>query len=181
MGNEYGGFVMTQAFEQTDSPSLALIAAVAANSVIGRHNALPWRLPEDLKRFRRLTEGHRVIMGRKTYESIGRPLPERENVVVTREHRFRAEGCIVAHTLDDALAKPRLPGPIFCIGGAKLYRAALARADTLHLTEIDRAFEGDAYFPSFDRNEWREVSRDTHMLDGHESFQYHFVIYRRVA
>jgi dihydrofolate reductase len=164
----------------TVPPPLALVAAVAANGVIGRENALPWRIPQDLKRFRRLTSGHRIVMGRKTYESIGRSLPERENVVVTRDPAFQAPGCRVAHSLDEALAGAPPDRTVFCIGGAQLYREALPRASILHLTEIERDFPGDAFFPPFDRGEWREESRETYTVDGPEPFQYHFAVYRRV-
>jgi dihydrofolate reductase len=158
--------------------SLALIAAVASNGVIGRHNTLPWRLPEDLRRFRQLTLHHRVIMGRKTWESLGKPLPERENVVITRRRDYPATGCRVTHTLEEAL-QPESGQIVFCIGGAELYRLCLPLAQTLYLTEIDRAYEGDAWFPAFDRAAWREASRETRLLDGPDGFQYHFVVYER--
>ncbi len=122
---------------------LALIAAVAANGVIGDRNALPWRLPDDLRRFRALTTGHAVIMGRKTWESLPGALPGRQNIVVTRDPGYAAAGAEIAATLDAALALVRLPPPAFCIGGGELYRAALPRATTLYLTEIDRDFAGD--------------------------------------
>jgi dihydrofolate reductase len=164
-----------------DRPELAIVAAVASNGVIGAGNRLPWRLPADLKRFRALTSGHSIIMGRKTWESIGRPLPDRQNIVVTRQSHFSAPGTDIASSLDDALARVRLPAPAFCIGGGKLYREALARASTLYLTEIGRAFEGDAKFPEFDRGEWREVDREMHADTAAAGFPYAFVTYRRVA
>jgi dihydrofolate reductase len=160
---------------------LALIAAVAANGVIGDRNRLPWRLPDDLQRFRALTTGHAVIMGRKTWESLPRPLPDRQNIVVTRNARYAAPGAEVAATLDEALALVRLAPPAFCIGGGELYRAALARATSLHLTEIDRDFAGDATFPPFDRAAWLEVSRETRRGDGPDAFTYHFVTHERRA
>ena len=158
---------------------LALIAAVAANGVIGANNELPWRLPDDMKRFRALTTGHAVIMGRKTWESLGRPLPERQNIVVTRDRRYAAPGADVAATLDDALALIRLPPPAFCIGGGELYRAAMERADTLFLTELDRDFAGDVTFPAFDRAAWREVSRERQRSDPPDPIAYDFVTYER--
>lgn len=160
----------------TQRAALAVIAAVAANGVIGAGNRLPWRLASDLKRFRALTSGHTVIMGRKTWESIGRPLPDRQNVVVTRQRAYRAPGADVAPSLDAALALVRLPPPAFCIGGGALYREALPRATTLHLTEIDRAFGGDATFPELDRSAWREVAREPRRGD---DFDYSFVTYVR--
>lgn len=157
--------------------ALALIAAVARNGVIGSGNALPWRLPADLRRFRALTTGHTVIMGRRTWESIGRPLPDRQNIVVTRQPGYAAVGALVKASLDDALQAATLPAPVYCIGGGELYALALPRAATLHLTEIDRKFEGDTRFPYFDRAGWREVARDEHHAP--EGFGYAFVTYER--
>jgi dihydrofolate reductase len=162
-------------------PALAVIAAVAANGVIGDDNRLPWRLPEDLKRFRALTTGHAIIMGRKTWESLPRPLPERQNIVVTRQRDYLAPGAETAASLDDALARVRLPGPAFCIGGGELYAEALPRADVVHLTEIARDFAGDASFPDFDLAQWREVAREPRALAGPAGFAYAFVTYERVA
>ena len=155
---------------------LVLIAAMAANGVIGAGNRMPWHLPEDLKRFRALTFGHAVIMGRKTWESLARALPQRQNIVVTRDPRYAAAGAETAPTLDHALALVRLPAPVFCIGGGEIYRAALDRASTLHLTEIDRDFAGDVTFPPFDRTAWRETRREPGAADG---LRYHFVTYER--
>jgi dihydrofolate reductase len=159
------------------APALAVIAAVAANGVIGAGNRLPWRLPADLKRFRALTTGHAVIMGRKTWESIGRPLPDRQNIVVTRQVGLTAPGIETARSLAVALSRVRLPPPAFCIGGALLYREALPLATTLQLTLIARAFDGDAMFPAFDRAEWRETARETHTDDG---LEYAFVTCQRI-
>jgi dihydrofolate reductase len=161
-------------------PQIALIAAVARNGVIGVDNRLPWRLPEDLKRFRALTIGHSVIMGRRTWQSIGKPLPDRQNIVVTRTHGSQAPGIEFAHSLDEALELVRLPAPAFVIGGEALYREALPRADLLYLTEIQQDFEGDARFPDFDRSRWREISRIRHRaLDEGSGFAYHFAAYER--
>jgi dihydrofolate reductase len=157
--------------------ALALIAAVARNGVIGSGNALPWRLPADLQRFRMLTTGHTVIMGRRTWESIGRALPDRQNIVVTRQPGYASAGALVKASLDDALQAATLPAPVFCIGGGELYALALPRAATLHLTEIDREFEGDTRFPYFDRAAWREAARDEHRAP--EGFGYAFVTYER--
>ncbi len=157
--------------------ALALIAAVAKNGVIGSGNALPWRLPEDLRHFRALTTGHAVIMGRKTWESIGRPLPGRQNVVVTRQRDFAAEGATVVSSLDDALRAVTLPPPAFCIGGGELYALALPRATTLHCTQIDSEFAGDTRFPEIDRSVWRETSREEHRAPA--GFGYAFVTFER--
>ncbi len=159
---------------------IALIAAVACNGVIGVENRLPWRLPEDMTRFRALTTGHSVIMGRRTWESIGKPLARRQNIVVTRVERAREEGVEFARSLDDALALVRLPAPVFVIGGEALYREALPRAKLMYLTEIQRDFDGDARFPAFDRSQWREISRTRHRtLDAADGFAYHFAAYER--
>ena len=167
--------------EASGKPAVALIAAVASNRVIGAENRLPWRLSDDLRHFRALTVGHAVIMGRKTWESLPRALPERQNIVVTRQRDFAAAGAQVAGSFDDALNLVRLPEPAFCIGGGELYRAALARASRLYLTEIDRDFAGDAKFPAFAAGEWRETDRQRQHLDGPEGFDYAFVTYERTA
>jgi dihydrofolate reductase len=162
-------------------PRIVLIAAVAANGVIGANNRLPWRLPEDLRRFRALTLGHAVIMGRKTWESLPCALPGRQNIVVTRQHGYAAAGADAAPSFAAALERVRMPEPVFCIGGAEIYRAALPFATTLHLTEIARAFDGDAQFPPFDRNDWRETAREVHAADQPGAFNYAYVTYERGA
>ena len=157
--------------------ALALIAAVASNGVIGEGNALPWRLPADMQRFRALTSGHSVIMGRKTWESIGRPLPGRQNIVVTRQRNFFADGALVTSSLDEALRSATMPSPVFCIGGGELYALALPRATTLHCTEIDREFAGDTRFPDIDPSTWLETAREQHSAP--DGFNYAFVTYER--
>jgi dihydrofolate reductase len=161
-------------------PAVALIAAVAANGVIGAHNQLPWRIPADLRRFRTLTMGHAVIMGRRTWESLPGALDGRQNIVVTRQHGYAAAGAETAASFDAALALVHLPEPAFCIGGGELYRAALARASTLHLTEIAREFAGDARFPPLAAGVWREIARETQRIDGPDGFAYAYVTYVRV-
>ena len=160
-------------------PDLAIVAAVAANGVIGRAGGLPWRLPDDLKRFRALTRGHAVIMGRRTGESLGGPLADRQNLVVTTRADYTAPGAEVAGSLDEALALVRLPLPAFCIGGAELYRDALPRASAMHLTEIARDYDGDTRFPPVERAAWREVAREPHV--GADGVAYAFVTYERAG
>jgi dihydrofolate reductase len=160
-------------------PPIAIIAAVAENGVIGANNQLPWRLSDDLRRFRALTTGHAVIMGRRTWESIGHPLPDRQNIVVTHRSDYVAAGAETACSLDDAIARVRLPHPAFVIGGSELFREAMPRATTLHLTEIERTFAGDAMFPPFDKSAWREVARESR-TDAAEGLTYAFVTYRRI-
>jgi dihydrofolate reductase len=162
------------------APSLALVLAVARNGTIGVAGALPWRLPDDLKRFRALTLGHAVIMGRKTWDSLSRALPQRQNIVVTRDRDFRASGADVVHSLDAALDRVSLPPPVFCIGGAELYQAALPRADRLYLTEIARDFAGDVRLPALDPAMWREIAREPGRLEGPDGFDFAFVTYARV-
>lgn len=158
------------------NPHVNLIAALARNRVIGRGNTMPWHLPADLKRFRALTLGHPVIMGRRTYESIGRPLPGRDNIVVSRSG-FSADGVRCAPSLERAveLAGART---MFVIGGGEIYRLALPLAARLHLTEIQAEPEGDTWFPEFDRARWREVAREAGPGDGAPAFD--FVTYERV-
>jgi len=158
---------------------LALIAAVASNGVIGADNRLPWRLPEDLRRFRALTLGHAVIMGRRTWESLPGALPQRQNIVVSRRPGFEVAGAEVAGTLDDAIARVTLPAPAFCIGGGELYRAALGRAVVVHITEIEHDFAGDVTFPPLDPAQWRETARERHARATPEGYDYAFVTYER--
>jgi dihydrofolate reductase len=139
---------------------ISLVAALARGRVIGIENRLPWHLPEDLQRFKRLTMGAPVVMGRKTHESIGRALPGRRNIVVTRQPRAAWNGCSVAHSLDEALALGSDAPEVFVIGGAELYAQALPRADRLYLTLVDADCSGDAFFPEFDPAAWRETARE---------------------
>ena len=165
------------------SPRIAIIAALARNRVIGRDGELPWRISEDLKRFKSLTMGHPVIMGRKTYESIvaisGKPLPGRDNIVITRSAGYSAPGCNVVHTFEEALAAAAGADEAFVIGGADVYAIALPHAQRLHLTEIDAEFEGDAFFPEFDLGAWRETLREAHWVQGPAGFRFDFVLYDR--
>jgi len=158
--------------------TLSLIAAVARNGAIGKDNALLWRLPEDLKFFKRTTLGCPVLMGRKTFESIGRPLPGRRNIVITRNATWQHDGVEVAHSLDEALTLAAQEARVFVIGGGELYAQALPRADELILTEVDADFEGGTFFPPWDRRAFVEHSRETHHSD--LGWPYHFVVYRRV-
>jgi len=157
---------------------IVLVAAVARNGVIGRDNGLPWRLKADLAHFKRTTMGHPIVMGRKTWESLGRPLPGRRNIVVTRNADYRAEGAEVFTDIDTALAAAGT-GTVCIIGGAELYRQVLDRADRLVLTEVAADVEGDAHFPEFDRDTFVEVAREAHPADADNEHDYAFVEYRR--
>ena len=159
---------------------LSLIAAMADNRVIGRDNKLPWRLSADLKHFKALTLGKPVLMGRRTFDSIGRPLPGRHNIVITRDPDYRAEGCSVVHSLEEALQAASDSDEIMVIGGAQLYEQLLARADRLYLTLVHAEVEGDARFPEFDSGEWQEASREDFHADDKNEFDYSFVVLDRV-
>jgi dihydrofolate reductase len=162
-------------------PLISIIAAVAENGVIGRNNALPWRLPADLRRVRQLTTGHHIILGRKNYESLNKPLPDRVNIVVTRNPDYQAPGCVVVHSLSDALAQSREDSEVFIFGGAELYAQALGFADRMHLTLVHADVEGDVYFPTFDRNAWREIARERHEPDEKNPYAYTFLTLERIA
>lgn len=160
---------------------VTLIAALGRNRLIGKDNRMPWHLSEDLKRFKALTLGHPVVMGRKTFQSIGIRLPGRDNIVITRSHAFAAPGCRVVHSLAEALSVAQCAAEVFVIGGAEIYALALPLADRLQLTEVDVELEGDAYFPNFDRSAWREVWRESRSTEGPQRLRYDFVTYDRSA
>lgn len=158
---------------------LSIIVAVADNKVIGLNNALPWHLPEDLKRFKALTMGHHIIMGRKTYESLGRLLPGRTTVVVSRNKQYQVEGAIVVNSLEAAIEACKDDDEAFLIGGAELYQVGWSLAGKLYLTEVHQNFEGDAYLPDFDLTDWQEVARERQLsVNG---LAYSYVTYQRVA
>ena len=155
---------------------IALVVAMAENRVIGKDNQLIWRLPADLKFFKNLTTGHPIIMGRKTFESIGKPLPNRTNIVITRQQDFEAEGCLVAHSLSEALMMAQqMDSDIFVIGGAEIYKQAMFLADTIYLTEVHHEFEGDTFFPEIDTLLWIETDRKEHQADEKNPYDYAFV------
>lgn len=159
---------------------IALIAAMAENRVIGRENRLPWRLSADLRRFKSLTMGKPVIMGRKTYESIGKPLPGRSNIVVTRDRDYRAQGCRVVHSLEQALEAAAGHDEVMVIGGAQLYRQTLDRAERMYLTLVKTELDGDALFPQIEMRHWRELERESHRADEKNEYDYDFVTLERV-
>ena len=164
---------------------LAVIVAAAENGVIGRNNALPWHLPEDLRYFKRVTMGKPIVMGRKTFESIGRPLPGRSNIVITRNPDFRPPGVKVVASLEEALSLATeialIDGAaeLVVIGGAEIYREAIPRAERLYLTEVHARVEGDARLPTIDWGQWREVGRERHAASGANPYDYSFVVYER--
>ena len=158
---------------------VSIIAAMDRNRLIGNENQLPWRLPADLAHFKRVTMGKPVIMGRKTYESIGRPLPGRTNIVLTRAADFTAQGVVVAPSLQQALDCASAADEVMIIGGGTIYQLALPIADRLYLTWIDHSYEGDAWFPDFDTEQWRVVAREEHAADQKNPSDYSFVTYER--
>ena len=157
--------------------SLSLIVAHAKNNVIGYKNTLPWHLPEDLKRFRALTTGHHIIMGRKTFESLGRLLPGRTTVIVTRNKDFKVEGAMVAHSLQAALLLASGDNEPFVIGGAELYKDGLKLATKLYITEVHAEFSGDAYLPEIDLSHWNLSEKKDHVAAS--GFEYSDLIYLR--
>ena len=160
---------------------ISLILARADNGVIGDKGELPWRLPEDMRRFKALTMGKPCIMGRKTWDSLPRkPLPGRTNIVVTRDHTFSAEGAAVVHSFDDALAQAQKENPaeIMVIGGAEIFFAAMTGASRIHLTELHAAPQGDTHFPAFDKNVWRQSAREDHATQ--EVLAYSYVTLERI-
>ncbi len=159
--------------------SISLIVAMAKNRTIGVNNTLPWRCPEDLKHFKALTMGHHMIMGRKTFESIGKPLPGRTTVVVTRDRTLKIDGCLMANSLPDAIAACANDEQVFIVGGADIYTQSLDYIDNLYITEIQQNVEGDAHFPEFNAEKWQEISREVRHQETPQVLEYHFVTYRR--
>jgi dihydrofolate reductase len=157
---------------------ISIIVAMARNRTIGVNNTLPWRCPEDLKHFKALTMGHHMIMGRKTFDSIGKPLPGRTTVVISRDRSLKLEGCTVVSSLPEAIASCARDPQVFVVGGADIYAQTLDLADTLYITEIQKDVMGDAAFPEFYKSEWQEVSREIRRQETPEPLEYHFVTYQ---
>lgn len=157
----------------------SLVVAVARNGVIGRDNQLPWRLPDDLAYFKRVTMGHPVIMGRRTHESIGKPLGGRRNIVVTRNANYEAPGCIVVNSLHAAWEAAGEADEACVIGGTSLFEETLPVADRIHLTEVQAEVDGDTYFPPFDRGEWSEHEVMRHAADGRHAYPFRIVVLER--
>ena len=142
---------------------ISIIAAIGKNNIIGVDNKLPWKLSADLKRFKAITSRKPVIMGRKTFESIGKPLPNRINIIITRDKNYKADGCIVVNSPEQALNAAKGSEEIIIIGGEQIFKMFLPKADKMYLTFIDKDFEGDAYFPEYIENEWKEIFRENHI------------------
>jgi dihydrofolate reductase len=158
---------------------ISIIVAASTNNVIGANGDLPWRLPDDLKHFKAITMGKPIVMGRKTWDSIGRPLPGRQNIVITRQADFVAEGCDVVASLEDAAAAAGDGKEVMVIGGSQIYLLALPMAERLYLTRVHAEIEGDAFFPEIDELEWRLVGDESHSADDRNAFDYSFRTYER--
>ena len=162
------------------APIVTLVAAVAENGVIGNGNRMPWHLPADLKRFKALTLGKPILMGRRTFEAIGKPLPGRRNLVLTRATDLRLPGIEIVHSLEEALAAAADSPELMVIGGAEVYRLFLSRAQRMHLTRVHAPVVGDTRFPNCDWNEWRKVERSTHPKDERNAFAMTFLVLERL-
>ena len=164
-------------------PFLSLLVAMSKNRVIGKNNQLPWHLPEDLKHFKALTMGHPIIMGRKTYESIGKVLPGRTNIIVTRQKNYVIPSAIVVDSIQSAFAagleENSAKNEAFVIGGEEIFHQALTFSQHIYLTEIQKTFDGDTFFPALNSQEWREAERTIHFSEGIEQLEYHLVILDR--
>lgn len=161
---------------------ISLIVAMSSNRAIGLANQMPWHLSADLKRFKQITMGHPILMGRKTFESIGRPLPGRTNIIVSRNLAYSAEGCVVVESVEAAISHGcQLANEVFVIGGSTLYEATLPIAGSLYITQINQTFDGDTFFPDFDANDWVEIEREDVMDDTRVSFSYSFLKLQRMS
>jgi dihydrofolate reductase len=157
---------------------ISFVVAMDENRAIGKDNDLPWYLPNDLKHFKKTTMGKPIVMGRKTYESIGKPLPGRENIVVTRDQSYEAEGTTIVHSVDEVL---QINAEEICvIGGSEIFKQFLPVADRLYITEIHHTFEADTYFPELNDNEWKEVSRTEGIVDEKNKYPHEFVVYEKI-
>nr|WP_304219848.1 dihydrofolate reductase [Fredinandcohnia onubensis] len=160
---------------------ISLLVAMDKNQLIGKDNDLPWRLPADLAYFKRVTMGHPIIMGRKTYDSIGRPLPGRENIIVTRDTSYEAEGCKVIHSIEEIVKmNEQTDQELFVIGGAEIFKEILPHSDRLYITEINEEFKGDTYFPAFDKVEWKVISEEKGIKNEKNPYDYTFLVYEKI-
>lgn len=158
-----------------DKPYISIIAAIGNNRVIGFNNKLPWDLPADMKHFQEKTRGKPIIMGQKTFESIGKPLPGRTNIILTLDREFNPQGCITAYSLEEAVEAAKNAEEVMICGGVSIYRQFLTLADRMYLTMIEGDFEGDAFFPEFDWDDWDEIERIDNQPDENNPYKYSFV------
>ncbi len=162
-----------------DKPVISIIAAIGNDWVVGINNKLPWDLPADMEHFRQKTLGKPVIMGQKTFESIGKPLPGRTNIVLTLDENFHPQGCTIAHSIEEALEAAKDFEEVMICGGVSIYKQFLPLADRMYLTRIENDFEGDAFFPEFDWEDWKEVERIEHPADEDSPYKYSFITLER--
>jgi dihydrofolate reductase len=160
--------------------NISIVVAMSSNSLIGRDGDLPWHLSADLQHFKSITMGKPVVMGRLTYESIGRPLPGRENIVLTRDIEYKAEGCTIVHDLEQITSRCSYTEEIMIIGGAQLYIETIPLANKLFITEVHAELDGDIFFPDFDRKQWREIERQHFDADEKNDFDYSFVVLEHI-
>ncbi len=158
--------------------TLSSIVAISENHAIGKDNKLLWYLPNDLKHFKEITTGHTVIMGRKTFDSVGKPLPKRRNIVITRQ-AISIEGCEVVDSIDAAIALCKNEDEVFIVGGAEIYKQAMPLSNRIYLTVVHKFFDGDSFFPDIDKNDWLEMSREDHQPDEKNNLPYSFITYQR--
>ncbi|WP_306566653.1 dihydrofolate reductase [Flavobacterium lindanitolerans] len=158
---------------------ITLIAAAAENNALGKDNAMLWHLPDDFKRFKAITTGYHIIMGRKTFESFPKPLPNRTHVIITRQKKYAPEGCIVVDSMENAIAACPKDEDIFIIGGGEIYNLGMPFADTIELTRVHDSFEADAFFPEIDRNEWELISEEYHPADEKHKVDFSFQTFAR--
>jgi dihydrofolate reductase len=161
---------------------ITVIAAIASNKALGKDNDLIWHLPADLKRFKKVTTGHYILMGRNTYESIGRPLPNRTTIIITRNKNYFKEGCLIANSLEQAIEMAKPAAQIFIIGGAQIYKETIAKnvAVQLDITLVHHSFEADVFFPEIDPKIWEEVAREDYKADEKNDYDYSFVSYQKI-
>lgn len=158
---------------------LTMIAAAAENNALGKDNDLVWHLPDDFKRFKKLTTGHHIIMGRKTFESFPKPLPNRTHIVITRNENYRANGAIVVNSLEKAIEKAAKDPQPFIIGGGEIYKLALPKAKKIELTRVHENFEADAFFPEFDKEQWKLIAEEFHPKDENHQYTFTYLTYER--
>ena len=161
---------------------ITVIAAIATNNALGKDNDLIWHLPADLKRFKKVTTGHYILMGRNTYESIGRPLPNRTTIIITRNKNYFKEGCLIANSLEEAVEMAKEEAQVFIIGGAQIYKETIAKdlAEQLDITLVHNEFEADVYFPEIDTKIWKEVARENFKADEKNKLDYSFISYQKI-
>ncbi|WP_298766150.1 dihydrofolate reductase [uncultured Polaribacter sp.] len=160
---------------------ITVIAAIAENNALGKNNDLIWHLPADLKRFKTVTTGNYILMGRNTFESIGKPLPNRTTIIITRNKNYLKDGCLIAHSLEEALEMAKEQEQIFIIGGAQIYKETLAKdlADQLDITLVHKEFDADVYFPIIDKKLWKETKREDFKADDKNKYDYSFISYQK--